>query len=145
MEQIAEKFKAVEGEMFVYDTTPRMSKELMEEAFVIIGHGSSVVQTFPLTTFKPAILFMPDKEFFTRNSLDSKFVANEKTHILAHSVDEILEICQQLQRDSQAHQQEIKAYREEHIYNLGRSNQFIANFIEKLVLKVQNDKKHIGG
>ena len=84
----------------------------MEEAFVIIGHGSSVVQTFPLVTFKPAILFIPDKEFFVRNDLDSKFVANQKTHILTHSVQEVLEVCDSIKRNPKSYQADIKNSRE---------------------------------
>lgn len=145
MDELAERFENTSGGggVFVVDRSPRMSKELMEEAFAIIGHGSSVVQTFPLTTFKPAILFIPDKEFFVRNDLDSKFVANKKTHILTHSVQEILEVCDSIKRNPKSYQADIENYRAEHIYNLGHSGEFIASFIEKLILKVQNDKKYL--
>ena len=145
MDELAKRFENVSGGegVFVVDRSPRMSKELMEEAFAIIGHGSSVVQTFPLITFKPAILFIPDKEFFVRNDLDSKFVANKKTHILTHSVQEILEVCDSIKRNPKSYQADIENYRAEHIYNLGHSGEFIASFIEKLILKVQNDKKYL--
>ncbi|WP_416862597.1 hypothetical protein [Helicobacter ganmani] len=131
------------GGLFVVDRNPRMSKEIMEEAFVIIGHGSSVVQTFPLVTFKPAILFIPDKEFFVRNDLDSKFVANQKTHILTHSVQEVLEVCDSIKRNPKSYQADIKNYRAEHIYNLGNSGEFIASFIKKLILKVQKNREYL--
>lgn len=145
MDEIAKKFENTVGGggIFVYDTSSRMSKQLMEEAFTIIGHGSSVMQTFPLATLKPAILFIPDKDFFVRNDLDSKFVANQTTHFLTHSVNEVLEVCNKIKQNSKTYYDEIQAYRAEHIYNLGHSGEFIADFIEKLVLKVQNDYKYI--
>ncbi|WP_300674408.1 hypothetical protein [Helicobacter sp. UBA3407] len=147
MDELAKKFENVGGGggggLFVVDRNPRMSKEIMEEAFVIIGHGSSVVQTFPLVTFKPAILFIPDKEFFVRNDLDSKFVANQKTHILTHSVQEVLEVCDSIKRNPKSYQADIKNYRAEHIYNLGNSGEFIASFIKKLILKVQKNREYL--
>lgn len=145
MDEIVKKFENTSGGggIFVVDKSPRMSKKLMEEAFVIIGHGSSVVQTFPLTTCKPAILFIPNKDFFTHNDLDSKIVANQKTHILTHSVQEVLEVCDSIKQNPKTYQKEIENYRAEHIYHLGYSGEFIANFIEKLVLKAQNDNKYL--
>lgn len=145
MDEIAKKFENTSegGGIFVVDKSPRMSKELMEEVFVIIGHGSSVVQTFPLATCKPAVLFIPDKDFFTHNDLDSKFVANQKTHILAHNIQEVLEVCDSIKQNPKNHQKEIESYRAKHIYHLGHSGKFIASFLERLILKAQNDNKYL--
>ena len=77
-----------------------------------------------------------------RNDLDSKFVANQKTHILTHSVQEVLEVCDSIKRNPKSYQADIKNYRAEHIYNLGNSGEFIASFIKKLILKVQKNREY---
>ncbi|MCH5322899.1 MAG: hypothetical protein J1E31_04885 [Helicobacter sp.] len=145
MQEIAKKFENYETpsgkKMFFYDTSKRMSKELMQEAFTIIGGASSVIQTFPLTTLKPSIVFIPDKNFFERIDVAPSCIAGEPAHILAHSIEEVLVSCQNIKNNLVDYHKKILRYRKESVYNLGYSGDFIASFIEKIIKKIQNTKE----
>lgn len=108
MQNIIKAFKGNEG--FIYDDTPRLSRQIMQEALTIIGNGSSIMQTFPLATKKPAVMFMPEIDFLSDNKSLKSLIVNPKLHLMAHSVDEIIKCLEKLQNGNEKYQDEILQY-----------------------------------
>ncbi|EAI4322755.1 hypothetical protein A0Y14_08075, partial [Campylobacter fetus] len=86
-----------------------------------------------LTTLRKAILFMPssslDKEIYGKTFFDKNL------HLKATNFDEVLLNLKELEakKDDLYEQEKIRSYRNNEVYNLGHSSEFIANFIlEKL-------------
>ncbi len=118
---------------FVYDTSSKLKAQIMQECCCIIGDYSSLVYTFPLTTLKPAILLCLDKSALENDYLGIRFY-NPILHKMALSAKECLDrVCEVLLEDKGRRARKIKEYREKEIFNLGKSSEFIADFIlEKL-------------
>lgn len=126
---------------FVYDNTPRMTKEIMEQSLTIIGNGSSVMQTFPLATKKPAIMFMPDDNFVEELGENLELIVNPKLHLMARNIDEIMEAIEKIQENMTEYNNIISTYYERSISSdgsLGYSK--IVDFLEKLLNKVRQSR-----
>ncbi|OCR84727.1 hypothetical protein [Campylobacter fetus] len=107
--------------------------ESFKNSFTVITNHSSIAHTYPLTTLRKAILFMPssslDKEIYGKTFFDKNL------HLKATNFDEVLLNLKELEakKDDLYEQEKIRSYRNNEVYNLGHSSEFIANFIlEKL-------------
>ncbi|WP_300760745.1 CDP-glycerol glycerophosphotransferase family protein [Helicobacter sp. UBA3407] len=127
-EMIYRKF--CDKEWFVYDTSSRLSAEVMHSSFCLIGDYSSLVYTYPLCTLKPAILIASKESL--KNTYKGISFYNSILHICAQTAQDV---CKALEFINQENKQErakrIKEYREKEVFNLGYSSEFIAAFIEK--------------
>ncbi len=134
-ERIARRFQ---GESwFVYDTTDRLSAEVMRECCCLVGDTSSLTYTFALTCLKPVILLFKDAEFL-RNSYANISFYNPILHKIAHNAEEICKCVREIRNEcAQERAQKIREYREKEVFNLGKSSEFIANFVLQLLKKGQ--------
>lgn len=111
MLEIVEHFK--EHEHFIYDVAPRLSNQIMQKALTIIGNQTSLLQTFPFATLKPAIIFIKDKEIFNRLCIDKSYLVDDIAHILVHNVEDMMEALCNIQKNlSLSLYQQIKKQRE---------------------------------
>lgn len=124
--------KFLKYDWFVYDDSSQLSAENMRNSCVLIGDYSSLVWTFPLTTLKPAILVFKDKKNL-ENSYNGVRFFNPLLHFAASNPDEIFNCIKKARHNTKERAQKILEYRQNEVFNLGKSGEFIANFIiEKL-------------
>ena len=107
----------------------------MSKSFTYITNFSSTAHTYPLTTLRKSILYMP-KDYFDRKILGQSFF-DENLHEKASNFDELLAVVKKLHalKDDKASQEKIAKYRAEQVFNLGHSSEFIADFILKHMKK----------
>lgn len=131
MKEIADSF--ISHSRFVYDTSSRLSLEFMSEAFTLITNQSSIGHTFPLTTCKKAVIYYPNKSFIPNLGEVAQGAVNPTLQYLAHSTDEVLAAVKKIELEGITNQQEIEHYRATEVFNLGRSSEFIVDFIQGLL------------
>ena len=109
--------------------------DTMSKSFTYITNFSSTAHTYPLTTLRKSILYMP-KDYFDRKILGQSFF-DENLHEKASNFDELLAVVKKLHalKDDKASQEKIAKYRAEQVFNLGHSSEFIADFILKHMKK----------
>lgn len=130
MEDIVNHFSSRPN--FIYDTSARLSPALMNEALTLITNQSSIGQTFPLTTCKKSIIYIPNQDFYHEMESIGAGIVNEKIHYLAHCKEDILKAIHKIEMDKTA-KEEIEEYRSKEIFNLGESNRAIASFIKEIL------------
>ncbi len=119
---------------FIYDTTEKLSVEIMASSLCLIGDFSSLVYTFPLTTLKPAILLFSDKSVLHHTYADVCFY-NPLLHKAASNAQEVVSLIEEIKKDYKKKQNEIKNYRSKEVFNLGHSGEAIASFIAHALKK----------
>ena len=113
---------------FIYDTSERLSAEILHSCSCLIGDTSSLVYTFPFCTLKPAILLMPKDSL--QNDYHGIRFYNPTIHIHAENVAACLQAISTIaNEDKYERAQKIKKYRENEVFHLGCSSAFIATFI----------------
>ena len=138
MLEIVEHFK--EHEHFIYDVAPRLSNQIMQKALTIIGNQTSLLQTFPFATLKPAIIFIKDKEIFNRLCIDKSYLVDDIAHILVHNVEDMMEALCNIQKNlSLSLYQQIKKQREREIFHIGESSKAIVDFFESIIHQKKKD------
>lgn len=117
---------------FIYDKTQKLSAEVMHRCCVLIGDHSSLVYTFALTCLKPVILLF--KEVLENEFAGVRFV-NPLLHKMASNKEEMFqkleEIFNEDLKQKKIRQEAIQKYREKEVFHLGKSSEFIANFIAR--------------
>lgn len=113
---------------FILDINENIIKSF-NISFTIITNHSSLAHTYPLTTLRKAILFMPEENF--TKGINNKTFFDENLHLKATNFDEIILYLENMKNDKNYLQEKekIKDYRQNEVYNLGNSSEFIAEFI----------------
>ncbi|WP_304400182.1 CDP-glycerol glycerophosphotransferase family protein, partial [Helicobacter rodentium] len=122
-------------EWFIYDTSSRLSVEVMYSSLCLIGDYSSLVYTYSLCTLKPTILIAPKESL--QNTYKGISFYNPILHICAQTAQDIYKALECInQENKQERAKRIKEYREKEVFNLGHSSEFIADFIENKLREI---------
>ena len=142
MLEVVEYFsKLYRKDRFVYDETPRLSSELMQEALAIVGNQTSLLQTFPYTTLKRGIIFVKERSIFKDSGLQPNDLADNVVHKLAYTVFDVLEGLEEIQRENLENvASQILQAREREIFNVGCSSEKIVDFFESVIARKKKEE-----
>ncbi|EKR7976278.1 hypothetical protein P9H54_001742, partial [Campylobacter fetus] len=99
---------------FIFDSTVKFSNELKSKVTTIISDVSSMAHTFPLTTLKPAIIYIDDESNFYQN-IDE--IVRNPIQIHAKNPSECIELINKIYNNQDIFKSDISSFRSKNIYN----------------------------
>ncbi|RUT50349.1 hypothetical protein [Campylobacter fetus] len=119
---------------FIFDSTVKFSNELKSKVTTIISDVSSMAHTFPLTTLKPAIIYIDDESNFYQN-IDE--IVRNPIQIHAKNPSECIELINKIYNNQDMFKSDISSFRSKNIYNdidsQDSTSKKIANFIDEII------------
>ncbi|EAI3916466.1 hypothetical protein [Campylobacter fetus] len=119
---------------FIFDSTVKFSNELKSKVTTIISDVSSMAHTFPLTTLKPAIIYIDDESNFYQN-IDE--IVRNPIQIHAKNPSECIELINKIYNNQDIFKSDISSFRSKNIYNdidsQDSTSKKIANFIDEII------------
>lgn len=119
---------------FIFDSTVKFSNELKSKVTTIISDVSSMAHTFPLTTLKPAIIYIDDESNFYQN-IDE--IVRNPIQIHAKNPSECIELIKKIYNNQDIFKSDISSFRSKNIYNdidsQDSTSKKIANFIDEII------------
>ncbi len=115
---------------FIFDETPSFLNEYLLNSFVLLTDESSMGASYPFWSLKPSVIYMPNKRKYGVK-INDIHLYHTSANIILKDLKNLKKVIMEI-RDSkmqQTFEKEIKQFRDEQVYNLYHSSEFLSEFI----------------
>ena len=116
---------------FIFDETSSYLNSYINSSFALLTDESSMGVSYPLTYLKPAIVYMPNQRKFGTRVLGGIHLYSKEVNIVIDNFGDLKNIVVGI-RDSSTFENQIRKFREEQVYNIRSSSEYLSKFINRL-------------
>lgn len=119
-----------ENKNFIFDETPKFLNEYILNSFALLTDESSMGVSYPFWSLKPSVIYMPNKRKYGVK-IHNIHLYHKSVNIILRDLKDLKKVIMDM-RDSkiwQAFEKEINKFRDEQVYNLYHSSEFLSEFI----------------